>query len=77
MSKYPDVLNKNMVGKYPASVNLGGGYVWDDVLEYRVWCSPENGASNLENGNDYYYAFSSYEEALKFSKKKMKVLKNR
>ncbi len=38
--------------------------MWDEVLEYRVWCCPQNGAEDLEDGSDYYYAFSSYEEAL-------------
>jgi len=41
--------------------------VWDDVLEYRVWCHPERGAPDTEEGNDYYYAFATYEEALEFS----------
>jgi len=37
-------------------------------LEYRVWCHPERGAKDLENGNDYYYAFSNYEDASNFWK---------
>ena len=41
--------------------------MWDDVLEYRVWCHPERGASDLEDGSDYYYAFATYDEALAFS----------
>lgn len=36
MSKYPEVKNKDLVGTYPASAKSGGGYVWDEVLEYRV-----------------------------------------
>jgi len=40
---YPKVKNKELVGTYPALVMSGGGYVWDDVLEYRVWCSPLDG----------------------------------
>nr|MDJ0624528.1 hypothetical protein [Desulfocapsaceae bacterium] len=39
----------------------------DEVLEYRVWCSPHEGAEDLENGDDYYYVFISYEEALAFA----------
>lgn len=46
----------------------GGGYVWDEVLEYRVWCHPENGAEDIENGDDYYYVFANYDEALNFSR---------
>lgn len=67
METYPKVLDKNKIGEYPATVKAGGGYVWDEVLEYRVWCHPENGAEDLEDGNDYYYFFASFEEALAFS----------
>jgi hypothetical protein len=42
--------------------------VWDAVLEYRVWCHPENGAPDLADGNDYFHPFATYREALKFSK---------
>ena len=65
---YPEVMDINEVGNYPAFVNAGGGYVWDEVLEYRVWCHPEDGAEDLEDGDDYFYVFESYEEALEFSK---------
>jgi hypothetical protein len=37
------------------------------VLEYRVWCHPERGAPDTENGDDYYYVFDNYDEALEFS----------
>ena len=67
MIEYPKVLDEKKVGKYPAVVKAEGGYVWDEVLEYRVWCHPENGAKDLEEGNDYYYAFANYEEAKAFS----------
>jgi putative acetyltransferase len=66
-AQYPAVLDPNAVGEYPALVAAGGGYVWDEVLEYRVWCHPERGAPDHADGNDYYYAFASYEEALEFS----------
>ena len=39
----PDVADPDRVGTYPATVGAGGGYVWDQVLEYRVWCHPERG----------------------------------
>jgi putative acetyltransferase len=48
------------VGRYPASCHAGGGFVWDAVLEYRVWCHPERGAPGKADGSDYYYAFASY-----------------
>ena len=67
MSKYPKVKNQELVGTYPAFVKSGGGYVWDEVLEYRVWCHPEDGAPDIDEGDDYYYFFDNYEEALQFS----------
>lgn len=67
MSQYPKAKDPNLVGEYPAVVNSGGGYVWDCVLEYRVWCHPLAAASDKEDDNDYYYAFATYKEALKFS----------
>ena len=66
-SDYPNAIDPALVGTYPASVKAGGGYVWDAVLEYRVWCHPERDAQDLADGSDYFYAFASYQEALKFS----------
>ena len=65
---YPKVKQTALIGQYPALVNSGGGLVWDEVLEYRVWCHPHNGAIDLENCDDYYYVFATYEEAADFSK---------
>jgi hypothetical protein len=62
--QYPDVLDPGRVGTYPALVNAGGGYVWDAVLEYRVWCHPENEAPDEGDGSDYFYSFATYAEAL-------------
>ena len=67
MSLYPPVKDPSLVGTYPAVVGGGGGYVWDEVLEYRVWCHPHDGAPDTEDGNDYYYVFDTYEEAVAFS----------
>jgi hypothetical protein len=64
---YPDVLDPNRIGTYPALANAGGGYVWDAVLEYRVWCHSEKGAPDEEEGSDYFYSFATYAEALTFS----------
>lgn len=67
MTQYPKVKNPEKIGTYPASVKSGGGYVWDEVLEYRVWCHPEDGAPDTEEGNDYYHVFQTYDDALEFS----------
>lgn len=65
--RYPAVLDPSKVGDYPASAMAGGGYVWDAVLEYRVWCHPERGAPDEASGSDYFYAFETYEEAEAFA----------
>jgi hypothetical protein len=64
---YPSAVDPAKVGEYPASTKSGGGYFFDHVLEYRVWCHPEHGAPDEYEGSDYYYAFASFEEALQFS----------
>jgi hypothetical protein len=68
-TRFPRAIDPARVGKYPASCFAGGGLVWDAVLEYRVWCHPERGAPDTDDGSDYYRAFASYPEALRFSKK--------
>lgn len=65
--EYPEVLDEAKVGTYPALAKSGGGYVWDEVLEYRVWMHPEDGAEDLEDGNDYFYVFVHFEEAQRFA----------
>ena len=64
---YPDAIDATLVGTYSAVAKSGGGYVWDDVLEYRVWCHPERGAPDEADGSDYYYPFATYDEAAAFS----------
>lgn len=64
---YPDAVNPDLVGEYPATAGAGGGFVWDDVLEYRVWCHPERGAPDLDDGSDCSYSFASYADALEFA----------
>jgi hypothetical protein len=68
-TRFPRAIDPARVGKYPGFCFAGGGFVWDAVLEYRVWCHPERGAPDKEDGNDYYYAFASYPDALRFSKR--------
>lgn len=67
MSQYPEVKDPELVGTYSVLSKAGGGYVWDYVLEYRVWCHPYVGAPDIYDGGDYYYAFDNYEKALNFS----------
>jgi hypothetical protein len=67
MSQYPTAINPEMVGEYDLFCHSGGGYFYDEVLEYRVWCHPEMGASDEFEGDDYCNAFETYEEALAFS----------
>ena len=62
-SDFPPAVDPEAIGTYPAAVNAGGGLVWDAVLEYRVWLHPERGAPDLEDGNDYFHVFATYEEA--------------
>ncbi|GAA0932694.1 hypothetical protein [Virgisporangium aurantiacum] len=60
---YPDASEPARVGSYPAVAAAGGGYVWDAVLEYRVWFSPARGADDLAGGGDYYFAFVTFADA--------------
>lgn len=60
---YPDALDPEAVGTYDAVVGAGGGYVWDAVLEYRVWCHP------IAGDDDYFYAFATYAEAAAFGER--------
>ena len=66
-SQFPLAIDIEKVGKYPARVGSGAGYFYDEVLEYRVWIHPERGGEDLYDGNDYFKAFSTFEEALEFS----------
>lgn len=68
LMQYRSVLAPEKVGSYPALARAGGGFVWDEVLEYRVWCHPENGAPAGNDGSDYFHYFASYDEALQFSR---------
>jgi len=64
---YPDAENADLIGTFPGLAKAGGGYVWDEVLEYRVWMYPRDGAPDEQNGDDYYYVFSNYVDAKLFS----------
>ena len=58
---YPPASQPTKVGTYPLQCASGGGYVYDEVLEYRVWYATEEG--------DRCQAFASYPEAVRFFKK--------
>ncbi|TQK69951.1 hypothetical protein FBY23_1718 [Nocardioides sp. SLBN-35] len=60
---FPAAVDPEMVGKYPARAHAGGGYAWDEVLEYRVWCYLGRGTEDVADEDDYFYAFGTYEEA--------------
>ena len=66
---YPEVVDPALVGTYPALTKAGGGYVWDEVLEYRVWCHPDRATAKAGGGDDFFYAFARYAEALAFSER--------
>lgn len=66
-SEFPKAVRPDLVGEYPALSKSGGGYFYDEVLEYRVWCRPWLGAPDKFDGEIYFQAFSSFEEALNFS----------
>jgi hypothetical protein len=65
--EYPPAVEPRRVGRYAGLAAAGGGYVWDEVLEYRVWCHPERGAPAVAGGDDYFRAFVTYREAFEFS----------
>lgn len=67
-SQYPSATIPAKVGQYKGPSKSGAGYFYDQVLEYRVWLHPENGAEPLAGDQDYFAAFAQYEPALKFSK---------
>ena len=58
--KYPDAIDKNLIGKYPVKVKSGGGYFYDKILEYRVWIRTKEKALR-------FHAFVTYDAAVHFS----------
>lgn len=70
---YPIAIDLNLVGEYDEAAYSGGGYFFDEVLEYRVWCYPDTDANTLDAdgniliSNEYYRAFATFEQALEFA----------
>jgi hypothetical protein len=60
VSNAPSVDDPSKVGEYDLLCKAGGGYVWDSVLEYRVW-------SNAVSDEDQVKSFADYEEAFAWS----------
>lgn len=67
-SAYPLAVDPGRVGTYSPDTSSGAGYFYDEVLEYRVWLHPENGAAPLNGTHDYFVAFAQYEVADAYSK---------
>ena len=65
--EYPSVLDPAAVGTYSAVAKAGGGFVWDEVLEYRVWLSPRDGAADRFDGDDYFAFFDNARAAFEFA----------
>jgi hypothetical protein len=59
--KAPEVFDKSKVGTYDLLCKAGGGFVWDHVLEYRVW--------TRETGTLECHRFADYDTASVYSQK--------
>ena len=66
--EFPPAIDPSRVGTYPALSKAGGGYVWDAVLEYRVWYPSSPNAVDDSEGGDQFEAFATYEDALDFAR---------
>ena len=53
----PKVADESKVGEYDTLCFSGAGFIWDEVLEYRVW----------SRGPTECHTFASYDEAERFS----------
>jgi len=63
----PAVADASKVGTYSALSKAGGGFVWDAVLEYRVWVHQGHDAGD-EGQSDYFRAFVNYSDAAEFAR---------
>jgi putative acetyltransferase len=61
MKSLPRATDAARVGQYLTLARSGGGYFFDDVLEYRVWVHPPGG------GDDLCHSFECYEDAFAFA----------
>ncbi|WP_324680665.1 hypothetical protein [Hymenobacter sp. GOD-10R] len=59
-NRFPAAVDVSKLGTYPARTFSGGGYFYDEVLEYRVWVyTPPQG--------EYFRAFATYASAVRFA----------
>lgn len=61
---YPDAYKKEKVGTYDLEVFSGAGYVYDYVLEYRVWYK--------KRGRTFCASFDNYNDALAYHRQNKK-----
>jgi leucyl aminopeptidase len=59
--RHPNAHDQNKVGSYPTIVYSGGGLIYDEVLEYRVWLKDEDRQSRC-------HSFVTYNDAKRFIK---------
>lgn len=57
---FANAYDPSQVGKYPEFVYSGGGYFYDEILEYRVWVRSSGHDPEL-------HTFATYKEAEHFS----------
>ncbi|MBL4702943.1 MAG: hypothetical protein JKY54_00345 [Flavobacteriales bacterium] len=65
--EYPEVVDIIKVGAYDNIAFAGAGFFYDEVLEYRVWCYPSQGAKDVFEGDDYFYPFENFNQAFTFA----------
>ena len=63
-NQLPTVVDPDAVGTYARATRAGGGFVWDEVLEYRVWFSARIGAEGDAAVDDFFRAFATAQDAL-------------
>ena len=68
-SAHPTAIDPHKVGRYSGRAQSGAGYFFDEVLEYRVWMDPRDGAANRTGTSAYSAAFAQYENALAYSER--------
>jgi len=51
-TRYPLAVDPAAVGNHAGQAKSGGGYFYDEVLEYRVWMRPARGAESVARPAD-------------------------